>query len=124
MNLMIKILLVDDHALMRQGLRLRLGIEPDLNVIGEADNGFAALAKAQLLHPDVVIMDINMPEMNGITAAYLMNKSSPDCAVVLLSLFDSDQMRQEARDAGVKAFITKNSSTDPLLSAIRAAATV
>jgi len=109
---------------MRQGLRLRLGIEPDLNVIGEADNGFAALAKAQLLHPDVVIMDINMPEMNGITAAYLMNKSSPDCAVVLLSLFDSDQMRQEARDAGVKAFITKNSSTDPLLSAIRAAATV
>ena len=121
---MIKILLVDDHALMRQGLRLRLGIEPDLNVIGEADNGITALAKARLLHPDVVIMDINMPEMNGITAAQLMNKSSPNCAIVLLSLFDSDQMRQQAQDAGVKAFITKNSSTDPLLNAIRAAATL
>lgn len=121
---MINILLVDDHALMRHGLRLRLGIEPDLNVVGEAENGLTALEAAQLLHPDVVIMDVNMPEMNGIAAAQLMNKSTPRCAVVLLSLFDNDQIRREARDAGVKAFITKNSSTDPLLMAIRSAAIV
>jgi DNA-binding NarL/FixJ family response regulator len=117
----IKILVVDDHAMIRMGLRMRLNIEPDFSVIGEAENGQVALQRAEQLHPDVILMDVVMPEMNGIAATYLMNKYSPGSSVILMSLFDNENMRQQARAAGAQALVPKSSASEPMLSAIRLA---
>jgi DNA-binding NarL/FixJ family response regulator len=115
----IKLLLVDDHEIILTGLRIRFGIEPDFNVVGVATDGPTAVKQAELLQPDVIVMDVLMPHMNGITAAHLMNKVAPDSAIVLMSLIDSEQIQQQAHDAGASAFICKHGRTDLLLSAIR-----
>ena len=115
----IKLLLVDDYEMILTGLRIRFGIEPDITVVGIATDGPTAVQQAELLQPDVVVMDVLMPYMNGITAAQLMNKVAPGSAIVLMSLMDSEQMQQQAHDAGVSAFICKQGRTDLLLSAIR-----
>jgi DNA-binding NarL/FixJ family response regulator len=113
---------VDDHEIILTGLRIRFGIEPDFKIVGVATDGQTALQQAKLLQPDVIVMDVLMPHMNGITAAQLMNKVAPDSAIVLMSLIDSEQILQQAHDVGVSAFICKQGQTDLLLSAIRDAA--
>jgi DNA-binding NarL/FixJ family response regulator len=118
----IKLLLVDDLACVRQGLRMRLGLEPDLQVVGEAGDGAEALALASSLRPDVVVMDVEMPGMDGLAATAALQKSAPRCAVVTLSLHDDIATRLRAHLAGSRAFVAKHQPVDQLLAAIRSAA--
>lgn len=115
----ITILIVDDHEIIRRGLKMRLAIEPDFAVVGEAASGQDALEQAKRLKPDIVLMDVNMPYMDGITATHRMNLVSPNSAIILLSLADDDRMRQIALDAGASAFLPKHSHTDPLIHTVR-----
>ena len=119
---MIKVLLVDDQPSVRQGLKMRLALEPDLAVMGEADNGAEALELAQTLSPDVVVMDVEMPEMDGITATEWLHEMSPHVTVVMLSVHGDAVTRARARAAGAAAFVEKQGSVETLLAEIRRAA--
>jgi DNA-binding NarL/FixJ family response regulator len=120
--LMIRVLLVDDQPVVRRGLRVRFHLEPDLQVVGEASTGSEALTLAQTLTPDVVLMDIEMPEMDGIEATAALRRVVPQSAVVILSIHDDTQTRGRAQAAGAVAFVEKRGATDSLLAAIRQAA--
>jgi DNA-binding NarL/FixJ family response regulator len=119
---MIRVLLVDDQPVVRRGLRVLFRLEPDLQVVGEASTGTEALALAQTLTPDVVLMDIEMPEMDGIEATAALRRVVPQSAVVILSIHDDAQTRGRAQAAGAVAFVEKRGATEALLSAIRLAA--
>ena len=119
---MIRLLLVDDQPAVRRGLGLRFHLEPDLQVVGEASTGTEALTLAQTLTPDVVLMDIAMPGMDGIEATAALRRVVPQSAVVILSIHDDVQTRGRALAAGAVAFVEKRGATDALLSAIRQAA--
>lgn len=118
---MIRILLVDDQQNIRRGLRMRLALEPDLAIVGEAADGEAALRMARLVAPDVVVMDIEMPVMDGIAATSALRDASPRCSVVMLSLYDDAATRTRAAAAGASAFVAKTKMDETLLDAIRAA---
>lgn len=118
---MITILLVDDQATIRRGLRMRLALEPDVLVVGEAEDGKTALVLASMLQPAVVLMDITMPGMDGLVATRALRRLAPRCAVVILSLHDTTTNRAAAEAAGAVAFIAKQGDVQPLLAAIRAA---
>jgi DNA-binding NarL/FixJ family response regulator len=118
----IRILLVDDQPSIRQGLRMLLGLEPDLEVVAEAANGRQALEAAGSTEPDVILMDIEMPEMDGITATGLLCADNPSCAVVVLSLHDDFITRERARAAGAVNFVAKHEIDRVLTDAIRTAA--
>jgi DNA-binding NarL/FixJ family response regulator len=120
--LMIRVLLVDDQLVVRRALRVRFHLEPDLEVVGEASTGREALTLAQTLTPDVVLMDIEMPEMDGIAATAALRRVVPQSAVVILSIYDDAQTRRRAQAAGAVAFVEKRGATDSLLAAIRQAA--
>jgi DNA-binding NarL/FixJ family response regulator len=119
---MIRVLLVDDQAVVRRALRVRFHLEPDLEVVGEASSGREALTLAQALTPDVVLMDVEMPEMDGIEATSALLRAVPQSAVVILSIYDDAQTRTRAQAAGAVAFVEKRGATDSLLAAIRLAA--
>lgn len=104
------------------GVRMRLALEPDLTVIGEAGDGRAALALIPQLRPDVVLMDVAMPGMDGMTATAALREVAPASAVVILSLYDNVAMRAQARVAGAASFVAKHDSDVSLLAAIREAA--
>ena len=118
---MIRLLLVDDQAVVRHGLRVLFHLEPDLEVVGEASTGTEALVLAQTLTPDVVLMDIQMPDMDGIQATAAMLRAAPKTRVVILSILDDAQTRGRAQAAGAVAFVEKRGATGMLLSAIRQA---
>ena len=118
---MIKLLLVDDEPAVRKGLRMRLAAEPDVMVIGEAVDGNEALALAQRLHPDVVVMDVEMPRMDGIAATQALHALSPRLAVIVLTIHDDEATQARARAAGAIALITKRGTNGELLAAIRQA---
>lgn len=120
--LMIRVLLVDDQPVVRRGLRERFHLEPDMQVVGEASTGREALNLAQTLTPDVVLMDIEMPDMDGIEATAALRRVVPQSAVVILSIHDDAQTRGRAQAAGAVAFVEKRGATDILLVAIRQAA--
>jgi DNA-binding NarL/FixJ family response regulator len=120
--LMIRVLLVDDQPVVRRGLRVRFHLEPDLQVVGEASTGSEALTLAQTLTPDVVLMDIEMPEMDGIEATAALRRVVPQSAVVILSIHDDTQTRGRAQEALAVAFVEPRGATDSLLAAIRQAA--
>jgi DNA-binding NarL/FixJ family response regulator len=120
--LMIRVLLVDDQAVVRRGLRVLFRQEPDLQIVGEASTGTEALALVQTLTPDVVLMDIQMPEMDGIEATAALRRVAPQSAVVILSIHDDAQTRVQAQAAGAVAFVEKCGTTEALLAAIRLAA--
>src|ERR1700687_3195490 len=105
---MIRLLLVDDQPSVRQGLRMRLTLEPDMTVVGEASNGREAMTLVQQLAPDIVLMDVEMPGMDGITATFEMRASSPQSAVVMLSICDDVSTRARAQAAGAAAFVHKS----------------
>ena len=119
---MIRVLLVDDQAVVRRALRGRFHLEPDLEVVGEAGTGSEALALAQVLTPDVVLMDVEMPGMDGIEATAALRRAVPQSAVVILSIYDDAQIRGLAQAAGAVAFVEKRGATEALFSAIRLAA--
>ena len=117
---MIRVLLVDDQAHVRIGWRMRLSLEPDIVIAGEAADGRQALELAATLQPDVVLMDVQMPGMDGITAADHLKEGSGACAVVVTSIFDDAATRAKAREAGAAAFVGKQEPIDTMLAAIRA----
>jgi DNA-binding NarL/FixJ family response regulator len=117
----IKLLLVDDQASVRAGLRMLLAFQPDISVVGEAENGEAAVTLAERLHPDVALMDVEMPRMDGIAATAAMRESVPECAVVMLSFYDDVATRDRASAAGAVAFLGKQVSPEALLTTIRQA---
>ena len=119
---MIRLLLVDDEASVRRGLRMQLSLEQDVAVVGEAGDGEAALALVKELRPDVVVMDVNMRGMDGITATETLCQELPGTRVVILTLHDDTATRNRAEAAGARAFIGKHESCERLVSAIRSAA--
>lgn len=117
--MMIKLLLVDDQRSVREGLKMRLALEPDLRVVGEAGNGAEALQAAQTFAPDVVVMDVEMPEMDGISATKLLRVLIPQVGVVMLSIHGDADTRARAQSAGADAFVEKQGIDGDLLTAIR-----
>lgn len=116
---MIKVLLVDDQPSVCAGLRLRLELEPDLQVVGEASNGATAAAIAPTVQPDVALVDVEMPDMDGITLIQVLRQVAPHCLVISLTLHDDAATRQRALAGGATAFITKQADVAVLLEAIR-----
>lgn len=118
---MITLLLVDEEPLVREVLRMWLEHVEDIRVIGEAASGDEALALAQALQPDVVLIDMATPTADGLTATAALRASVPQCAVVLLSLYDDATMRSQAWAAGAASLVGKQEGVIPLLAAIRRA---
>ena len=118
----IRVLLVDDHATVRQGIRMRLALEPDIDVVGEASDGAEGLRRARELTPDVILMDVEMATMNGLAAAHEIHSAVPQAAVVMLSMHDDEGRRLLARMAGAADFVSKSKAADELPDAIRGAA--
>jgi RNA polymerase sigma factor (sigma-70 family) len=118
----IRVLLADDHNLIRAGLRLVVAQEPDFLVAGEAENGRQAVALAQQLKPDVVVMDIKMPDLNGIEACRQIRDALPETQVVMLSMHSDEAYVLRALKAGARAYLLKDSAEADLGRAIRAAA--
>jgi DNA-binding NarL/FixJ family response regulator len=118
----IRVLLVEDHETVREGLRLLLDSQPDVEVVGEAANGRLAVEYSKQLHPQVVIMDLSMPEMNGLAATQAIKRDNPDTAVVALTRHDDAAFVDELRKAGAAGYVLKQSASRELLDAIRVAA--
>ena len=118
----IRVLLVDDQRLMREGLRTLLELEPDLQVAGEAGDGQAALDAYAALRPDVVLMDIRMPGMDGVEATRRLRRDDPDARVVILTTFDDDEYVIEGLRAGALGYLLKDVSGHDLAAAIRTVA--
>ncbi len=118
----IHLLLVDDQRLLREGMRILLELEPDLKVVGEAANGVEALARYTELRPDVVLMDVKMPEMDGVAATRQLLISHPEAKVVILTTFDDDEYVFEGIRAGALGYLLKALSGAELADAIRTVA--
>lgn len=118
----IQVLLVDDEPAVLRGLRMRLELESDIRVVGEAGDGATAVEAARLLSPDVVLMDVNLPVVDGITATCELAAQVPQAAVVVLSLHDDQETIGRALAAGAVAFVGKQQMDGDLLAAIRLAA--
>jgi DNA-binding NarL/FixJ family response regulator len=119
---MITMLLVDDQPSVLQALRECFALEPNLQIVGEALDGEIALALAQQLHPDIMLTDVSMPNMDGIAATEALRELSPDTRVVILSVHDNKATRVQALAAGAVAFIAKHEPAEALLEAIYKAA--
>jgi len=118
----IRVLLVDDQRLMREGLRILLELEPDLRVVGEAANGSAALETYAELRPDVVLMDVRMPGMDGVEATWRLRERWPEARVVILTTFDDDEYVFEGLRAGALGYLLKDVSGQDLAQAVRTVA--
>jgi two-component system response regulator NreC len=114
-----KIVLADDHQVVRLGLRTLLESEPGFQVVGEAGDGLEAIRMAERFSPDVVILDLLMPRLNGIQAAQQIQARFPHIRIVILSMFDSEAYVVEALSAGASAYVLKGSTTEDLVAAVR-----
>ncbi len=117
----IRIMLVDDHAVVRSGLGAFLSVNPDLELVGEAENGEQAVVRAGILKPDVILMDLMMPVMDGVTAIALIKKQLPSIQIIALTSFQEDELVQNALKGGAIGYLMKNVSARELAAAIRAA---
>jgi two-component system, NarL family, response regulator NreC len=122
MNQKIRILLADDHTIVRQGFRLILSSQPDMEIVGEAGNGREAVELAASLTPDVAVMDVAMPELNGIEATRRIAASSPKTRVLALSMHKDSVYVREILRAGARGYLLKDSIDTDLLAAVRAVA--
>ncbi len=116
----LRILLADDHAILRAGLRLLIDSQPDLKVIGEASDGRETIAKARDLRPDMVLLDLNMPELDGLKAIPLLKQAVPDLKIMILTMHDDINYLEEALRAGASGYVLKQAVDVELLMAIRA----
>ena len=116
-----KLLLVEDHIVVRQGIKALLSDEPDIQIVGEADNGREALALVETLQPNVVLMDISMPGMNGIEATRQVRQRYPEVKVVVLSMHANEEYVFQVLRAGASGYVLKQSDSSEVLTAIRAA---
>jgi NarL family two-component system response regulator LiaR len=115
----IRVLVADDHKIVRKGLRTFIAVHDDLELVGEAGNGEEAIEQCAALHPDVVLMDLKMPVMDGPTAIGHIRERFPEIKVVALTSFDDDTMAQRALKAGAISYLFKDVEEDELMSAIR-----
>ncbi|MEZ4519151.1 MAG: response regulator transcription factor [Chloroflexota bacterium] len=115
----IRVIIADDHAVVRQGLAAMLTPRYGMNVVGEAATGLEAVRQASKLKPDVVIMDLNMPGMDGIEATAAIKTNDPQIRVLVLSSFNEEDMAHAIMDAGASGYLLKESSADELIQAIR-----
>jgi len=118
----IKILLVDDQPLFREGLRTLLSVHLDFEVVGEAGNGEEAIKLERSLHPLVVLMDLQMPVLDGVAATRRLHEEQPDCRVIVLTTFDDDEMVFDGLRAGAVGYLLKDAPSEKLAEAIRVAA--
>jgi two-component system, NarL family, response regulator NreC len=118
----LKVLLVEDHAIVREGVRALLDEEPDIDIVGEAADGSEAVALAQTLRPDVVLMDLNLPGVGGIEATHQLRQLFPDVRVLVLSMYDSEEYVFRALRAGASGYVLKQSTSAELVLALRAVA--
>ncbi|WP_336630493.1 MULTISPECIES: response regulator transcription factor [unclassified Microbacterium] len=123
MSAPVRVLLVDDHAVMRAGFRMILEAEPDISVVGEAGTGVEAVAAADALRPDVICMDVQMPDMDGLEATRrIVADPAIAAAVVVVTTFDRDDYLFQALEAGASGFLLKNAGPEELVAAVRVAA--
>lgn len=118
----IRILLADDHAVLRQGMAQALNMQPDMVVVAQADNGIEAVQLAQTHTPDVALLDINMPEMDGVEATQQITAVAPQTGVIILTMYRRDEYVVEAIKAGASGYLLKEIELDELLTAIRTVA--
>ena len=116
----IRVLLADDHALMREGLRALLEAVEDITVVGEAAGGREALRLARELEPDIVVMDISMPELNGVDAAHLIHEKLPGVRILMLSMHATSEHVHRALGAGARGYLLKESAGREVIAAVRA----
>jgi DNA-binding NarL/FixJ family response regulator len=114
-----RLVLVDDHHLLRRGFRSLLADEPDLEVVGEASNGHEAIELCQRLHPDFVLMDVRMPEMDGLAATREIKREHPNIAVLIMTMHENTDYLLEALDAGAAGYVLKDTPAERLISAVR-----
>ncbi len=113
-----RVLIVEDHTVLRQALTAALQVEPDMDVVGEAMNGQVGVEQADRLQPDIVLMDINMPVMNGVDATRAIHAAHPEVCVIVLSMHEG--LRGTMRDAGAMAYVSKSDPMDDLIRIVRA----
>jgi len=117
----INLLLVDDHQVVRTGLRMLLEGQPDMKIVGEADSGLQAIEKAKELSPDVVVMDITLPDISGIEATQRLKTLLPNIAIVALTIHEDEQYFFEMLQAGASGYVPKRAAPEDLITSIRAA---
>ncbi len=115
----IRLLMVDDHQIVRAGLRMLLQAQPDMEIVGEVDTGRAAIAQAKELAPDVVLMDISLPDMDGFEATRQIKRALPNTAILALTMHESDEYFFRMLDAGASGYVPKKAAPTDLVSAIR-----
>ncbi|MFO7964322.1 MAG: response regulator transcription factor [Desulfobacterales bacterium] len=115
----IRVLIADDHQIVRQGLATMLALQADIQVIGEAANGKEIVDMARNLKPDVILMDITMPEMDGIQATRTIKSENPHICIIGLSMHDAQEKADQMKAFGASAYFTKDGAADVLISAIR-----
>ena len=115
---LVRILIVDDHELVRRGVRSILVTRPEWEICGEAADGSDAVEKARDLKPDVVLLDITMPHMNGLDAARIIRRDVPRAKVIILSQYEGAEMRSRALEAGAEGYVSKSDASRQLLMAI------
>lgn len=118
----IRVLLADDHDILRDGLRMLLEMASDIQVVGEARTGREAVAEAERLQPDVVLMDISMPELDGVEAARRIRQQAPEVRVLFLTMHEADEYFFRALQAGAAGYVIKRTASADLLAAVRAVA--
>jgi DNA-binding NarL/FixJ family response regulator len=116
----IRVMIVDDHTVVRDGVATMLGRQPDISVVGEASNGREAIDIAKSLSPDVILMDLRMPEMDGVEAMRHIREDNQEVKFIVLTTFDTDEYIFHAIEVGAKGFLLKDTSREELFEAVRA----
>jgi len=117
----IRVLLTDDHTILRQGIRVLLEAQDDIEVVGEANNGRESIEQARELHPDVILMDISMPELNGLDATRIIKQSFPEIQVVILTMHETEEYLVRILQTGATGYVLKQAADHELIEAVRIA---